>query len=271
MTRSSAPSLSSLLRTAVDACRAAGVHALNNTHRREEAFHRSAHDVKLLLDRECQAIAREVIHARFPHHAVTGEEEEPSSLRSRTAEIQWVVDPIDGTVNFSHGLPFWCCSVAALRRGQTLAGAVYAPILDLLFTAARGQGARCNRRLIRVSRVRRPDEALVLTGADLRAPCRLPPFAFFEAFASTAQRVRILGSAALDLCRVALGEADVYFESGIFLWDVAAARLMVTEAGGRAAILRRFDNGALWFLASNRPLFEPFRKVVQAVAAGEHP
>jgi len=161
--------------------------------------------------------------------------------------------------------------VAALWRGRTIAGAVYAPALNLLFTAAREQGARCNGRSIRVSRVNHLPEALVLTGADLRSPCRLPPFAFFEALASAVQRVRILGSAALDLCRVASGEADAYFESGIFLWDIAAARLVVTEAGGRGAILRVFENGALWFLASNPLLYSPLRRVIQQVANTESP
>ncbi len=259
-----------LLRTAVEACREAGSHAHRNRQRRAEAFNRTAHDVKLYLDRECQHIAREVIRARFPYHDFLGEEEEgtPQS-RSISCEIQWVVDPIDGTVNFSHGLPFWCCSIAALHRGRTLAGAVYAPALDLLFTAAKQEGARCNRTPIRVSRVNRPAEALVLTGADLRVPCRLPPFAFFEAFAAAAQRVRILGSAALDLCRVASGEADAYFESGIYLWDIAAARLIVAEAGGRGAVLRTFQNGGLWFLASNRSLFAPFRRLILQVAGIE--
>jgi myo-inositol-1(or 4)-monophosphatase len=253
--------LDALLDGAVAAARAAGSHALANGARRREAVAQFAHDVKLKLDEECQQIVQREITARFPGHAIVGEEDATVGGRAG-AEVEWVVDPIDGTVNFSHGLPFWCCSVAAMKNGETVAGAVYAPALGVCYTARLGGGAFCNGEPIRVSAVSDLAGAMILTGLDKSPDGDLPPFALFEATSNSVQKARILGSAALDICRVAHGQADGYFETGIYIWDIAAARLIATEAGGKAEILQRLERGRLRFLATNGGIHRAYRTVL---------
>ncbi len=259
MNRSDSPQR--LLEGAVAAARAAGAHARANRARRGEEIARFAHDVKLKLDEECQQIVQAELAARFPGHAIVGEEDATVGGRAGSG-VQWVVDPIDGTVNFSHGLPFWCCSVAALREGQTLAGVVYAPCLEACYTACLGGGAFCNNEPIRVSTVPTLDQALVLTGLDKNPESGLSPLTLFQTTSLHVQKARIMGSAALDICRVAHGQAEGYFESGIYLWDVAAARLVVAEAGGREEILGRQDRGRLRFLATNGRIHEAYKALL---------
>jgi myo-inositol-1(or 4)-monophosphatase len=216
----------------------------------------------LRLDGECQEQAEAVIRRRFPGHDVLGEEDPSGAARGECAGTQWIIDPIDGTVNFSHGLPAWCCSVAVAVNGKVAAGAVYAPATNECFTAATGHPARLNGRIIHVSRTRCVARALVLTGLDKSVDPRRPSFEIFRRLSASAQKARVMGSAALDICRVACGQADGYFESGIYLWDVAAAGLVVRQAGGRAEILRRLDNGRLQFLASNGRIHRALRRLV---------
>jgi myo-inositol-1(or 4)-monophosphatase len=253
--------LDDLLEGAVAAAQIGGRHALANFARRQEAVARFAHDIKLKLDEECQQIIQTELAVRFPTHSIVGEEDATVGGRSG-AGVEWVVDPIDGTVNFSHGLPFWCCSVAALQAGKTLAGAVYAPALGVCYTARLGGGAACNGEPIRVSSVSTLAQAMVLTGLDKTPGMDLPPFALFQATSLHVQKTRILGSAALDLCRVAHGQADAYFETGIYIWDIAAARLIISEAGGREEILERLDHGRLRFMASNGLLHDAYRALL---------
>jgi myo-inositol-1(or 4)-monophosphatase len=260
------PSLDALLECAVAAAKAAGGHALANLARRQEAVSRYAHDVKLKLDEECQQIVQREITARFPDHAIVGEEDATVGGRAG-AEVEWVVDPIDGTVNFSHGMPFWCCSVAALKKGETVAGAVYAPALGACYTARAGGGAFFNGSPIRVSGVSDLKDAMVLTGLDKSPDRDLPPFALFEATSNHVQKARIMGAAALDICRVAHGQADAYFETGIYIWDIAAARLIAAEAGGKAEIMETLDRGRLRFMASNGRIHQAYRTVLMETLA----
>ncbi len=261
-----------LLDTAVAAAHAAGTHALTNWRRRGEVFKRTAHDVKLQLDLEAQEQAERVIRTRFPDHAILGEESEEQArpLPSASALEQWIIDPIDGTVNFSHGLPWWCSSVAVRRGEELLAGAVFAPALDEIFTAALGSPAARNGAPIRVSAVATLDQALVMTGLDQKAGHQGPPFETFRRLSAAVQRVRVMGSAALEICRVAAGQADGYFESGIFIWDIAAASLIVRQAGGSTEILDRFEGHRLRFLASNGCLHAALRHLVCSTTDG-HP
>ena len=137
------PSLVALQALAVQAVRRGGAHALANKHRRNEIHEALDHDVKLELDLECQRIIETIIGNAFPTHRILGEEDTGATVTG-TADYQWIIDPIDGTVNFSHDQLIWCCSVA-VRRGETvLAGAVYAPELDLLFEASAESPALCN-------------------------------------------------------------------------------------------------------------------------------
>ena len=268
---SAAPSPEELLDCAVSAVRAAGAHALNNLARRTEVMSASDHDVKLQLDLECQEKAVETILSHFPDHNILGEEDEPgcqvSGVRCQkehpASSYEWIVDPIDGTVNFFHGVPFWCSSVAVRRDGQVLAGAVFAPELDELYTATADGPAECNGSRISVSRTATLPEAMVLTGMDRTAVTGLPSFSLFEKIADNAQKARIMGSAAVDICLVARGRADAYFEAGIYIWDIAAAGLIVERAGGKTEHLRDADtNQRLTWLATNGLVHEELKELL---------
>ncbi len=247
------PTPDALLAAALLAARRAGLHALSCGARRREANLVARHDVKLKLDVECQELATGTLLSCFPGHAVLGEEDDPSapSTARTDSPYEWIVDPIDGTVNFFHGNPYWCCSVAVRREGEVLAGCVFAPAMDLLFEAAVGRPALRNGAPIRVSDIDRLDRANVHTGADKDAAISSEPFRFFGRIARLAQRPRIFGAAALDICMVAAGAAEAFFEPGIFLWDIAAADLILRQAGGRGSVMRRRKGHHMAYLASN--------------------
>ena len=242
-----------LLAVAVQAARRASHHAMSHQERRHDANSIAHNDVKLKLDEECQSIA---ILDAFPDHGVLAEEdtEELASLKAHDTEYQWIIDPIDGTVNFFHGDPNWCCSVAVRHGEEIVAGAIVAPALDRVYEAAIGGPALLNGTPIHVSATTDPAESMVRTGADKSENPADHPFRFFNAIAAIVQRPRVIGSAALDVCAVADGTADAYFEPGIFLWDIAAGDIILRMAGGRGLTLRRFGGHKLAYLASNGPL-----------------
>jgi len=238
-----------LLKVARLAATRAGDHALGNVRRRGEVNVISRHDVKHILDVECQAVATETILAACPGDAILGEETAGEECPAPEG-AEWIIDPIDGTVNFFHGLPHWCCSVAVRRGGVMQAGVVCAPELGLVFEATLDGPARCNGHPIRCSALADPSHALVLTGSDkTEDPAR--SFRFFAALARLVQRPRVLGAAALDICMVARGAAEGYFEHGVYLWDIAAASLIIERAGGASEILKHHGGYRLAFLASN--------------------
>jgi myo-inositol-1(or 4)-monophosphatase len=256
-----------LLECAVAAAQAAGGHAQRNFRRRRDAIRNTAHDVKLRLDLECQERAEAVIRAACPDHAILGEERlRGRREREAASEYQWIIDPIDGTVNFSHGLPMWCSAVAVRRGEETLAGAVYAPQLGELYTATAGGPALVNGSRIRVSDIGRLAKSIVFTGVDRRG--NIPPLELLRSIALRVQRARVTGSAALDICRVARGQGEGYFEVGIFLWDMAAAALIVDRAGGRTEILERRPNHGVSFLATNGLVHAALRRLVRAGVKG---
>ena len=252
-----------LLETAIKAARTAGLHALNNRHRKSETVLVAAHDVKLKLDRECQEIAEGLVRKAFPRHAILAEE---SADKGQPADnphgspFTWIIDPIDGTVNFTHGMPWWCCSVAVTHNGQTLAGAVFAPSFNELFAAARGEPSHCNGQPISVSRVRTMKESMILTGLDQKMTTKMPRLALFRDIADNVQKARVMGAAALDICRVASGQAEGYFESGVYIWDVAAAGLIVEMAGGRSETLAEPSPHQIFHMATNGAIHDEFRQ-----------
>jgi myo-inositol-1(or 4)-monophosphatase len=187
-------------------------------------------DVVTDADHASEALILAAIAQRFPDHGVVAEE---SGAAPGASEYQWLVDPLDGTVNYLHGLPTYGVSLAVLRRGELHIGVVYDPSRGELFAAERGGGARCNGRLLRVSGTARLADALLTTGFpydrgarddnNLREHNRL---------LLRCQDVRRTGSAALELCYVAAGRVDAHWELGLKPWDVAAGALILLEAGG---------------------------------------
>ena len=221
--------LNHLLDTAICAAETAGKHALVNKDRRTETNEMFKHDIKLVLDVECQRIAEEVIATAFPDHGILGEED---AQPNTTTAYEWIIDPIDGTMNFTHGFPYWCCSIAVRHHDQILAGCVYAPEFDTYYTAHIEEPAKCNGEPIRVSGTETLDKAMIFTGLSKHMETSDEPhFEMFRTLALNTQKVRITGSAALDLCHVAAGSCDGFFENGIYLWDHAAAGLIAEQAG----------------------------------------
>lgn len=172
-----------------------------------------------------------VIKKAFPEHDFWGEE----NVRKKTGSpYTWVVDPIDGTTNFAHTFPQCSISIALFYKNQVVAGGVYNAITDEMFLAAKGKGATLNGKKIHVSKVKKLHEALLVTGFPYNRKEIMPELlARFERFLCACHDVRRLGSAALDLCWVAAGRLDGYWEQNLNPWDVAAGTLILTEAGGK--------------------------------------
>ena len=230
------------------AARRAGEHVLANLHRRGDVNSLLRADVKHKLDVEAQEVATAVILSAFPGHAILGEETCDAPLPE--SDTVWIIDPIDGTINFFHGLPWWCCSVAVRYKGQALAGAVFIPEMRQMYEASFDGPALCNGVPIHVSKTDRIDLAMLATGAD-KWDLGEHAFKFMRKVAEIAQRPRILGAAAVDMCMVAAGKLDGYFESGIYVWDMAAASLIVERAGGCCEILKAYPKHRIAFLATN--------------------
>jgi myo-inositol-1(or 4)-monophosphatase len=258
------PAPSTLLDVARQAARQAGEHVLSQVNRRSDTDHVLRHDIKHKLDREAQEIASATILAACPGHAILGEETAGDELPPSV--VRWVIDPIDGTINFTHGLPLWCCSIAAQINSETVAGVVFAPELGLLYEATTDQPARCNGAPLHVSTINRLDQALVHTGAD-KDEHGLASFRFLNRIAEVAQRPRLTGSAALDVCWVAAGRTDAYFEPGVYLWDVAAAGLILARAGGCGEVLRAYAGYKMGYLATNGHLHKPLRETILPLLA----
>ena len=221
--------ISPLLACCRDAARAAGLHALREKARRFEVHEKFSHDVKLQLDREAQKHAVEAIHRVYPGDPILGEE---WTVEGNGSGVEWIIDPIDGTVNFFHGVPWWCSSVAVRVDGVVVAGAVYAPEVDHLYEASIESPALCNGVILKVADTRRLADALLVTGSEKEMNPIDPPLATAQRLAPHVQKVRILGAAALDLCQIALGAVDVFCQSGLYIWDIAAAGLIIQQAGG---------------------------------------
>lgn len=211
----------------------------------------------------------ERLRAAYPEHVIVAEE----GAAERNAEGPcWYVDPIDGTTSFAHGHPFFCVSIALYDGSEGLVGAVHAPALGVTWSAARGRGARRNRHPCHVSQVRSLHEALVATGFPYdRHASHENNLREFGTFMRRAQGIRRCGSAALDLCLVADGTYDGYWEQKLSPWDMAAGAFIVHEAGGR---LSRYDGGPAdplsgKLVASNGLLHDKMLAVLQEARQGE--
>ena len=199
-------------------------------------------DLVTQVDKRNETVIRDKVLARYPNHEFLGEEMGASGAAGNSAaadslpqgRVRWIVDPVDGTVNFAHGLPIWCVSVGVEVDGVVECGAIYNPNLRELFTAHRGKGAFLNGKQIYVSKQINPKKALFVTGFPYNVdenPDQV--IEQFEKFLRRGLLVRRLGSAALDLAYVASGRFDGFFEGGLSPWDSAAGQLLVREAGGK--------------------------------------
>lgn len=208
-----------------------------------------------------------VIKADFPDHFILSEEVGELSTASN---YKWVIDPIDGTVNFAHGIPICCISIGLEKDGVMLMGAVFNPFMNELFFAEKGQGAFLNNRPIRVSDNNNIESACLVTGFPYKwANIDTDPIPVFERFIRKGLPVRRLGSAAIDLCWVAAGRFDGFWEYNLNPWDVAAGYLIVQEAGGRISNFNGddFDIYDKQTLATNGHIHEDMLTLINTTQA----
>jgi myo-inositol-1(or 4)-monophosphatase len=198
-----------------------------------------AHDIKLDLDVRSQDLITRLLLDRFPGHAIYGEE---GLAGNQESECQWIVDPIDGTVNYFYSIPHFCISIALRERGEIIVGVIYDPMRDELWQAERGGVATLNGAPIAVSARTRLSDAVLSVGFSKTKTTINAGLPLLEKYITRARKCRLMGSAALDLAYVSCGRLDAYIEQSVSLWDVAAGKLLVECAGGKFEMTPRADN-----------------------------
>jgi myo-inositol-1(or 4)-monophosphatase len=257
--------------------REAGALLLHYFHQGLKIEYKGDADLVTAADRAAETLIRERISELFPSHDVLGEEQ---GLNDQRGDYRWYVDPLDGTTNFAHGYPVFAVSMAlehqALaerssgQQGRRIAGVIYDPTRDELFTAEQGRGAHLNGNPIHVSKAAQLKECLVATGFPSHKRHKNPNIYFYHQITLRTHGVRRAGSAALDLCNVACGRFDGFWEFNLNPWDTAAGVLIVEEAGGKVS---RFDGSPFELdsretLASNGLVHEALLHEFQQIFAG---
>ena len=264
-----------LLQTAIEIVLRAGAIQTARRGGALEVGKKGPIDLVTAVDVEIERMCRETIAARYPEHTVLAEELPNAGADAAGAgRHRWIFDPIDGTVNYAHGLPVFCASLALEVDGRMEVGAVYDPSREELFVAERGAGARLNGAPLAVSPEAGLLDAMLCTGFPYDVHETVDEVVgLFGAFVRRARAVRRLGSAALDLCYLAAGRFDGFWEQRLHPWDTAAAALIVEEAGGRVTDLagRPFTPFDGDILASNGRLHEQLLAVVREFAAKRSP
>jgi len=198
-----------------------------------------AHDIKIDLDGETQQLITDRLLTAFPGHALYGEE---GIAGNQSSDWQWIVDPIDGTVNYFYAIPHFCVSIALRHVGEIMLGVIYDPMRDELWSVEKGGTPLLNGKPIAVSTRNQLSEAVLSIGFAKSKTTIAAGLPLVEKFVSRVRKVRLMGSAALDLAYVACGRLDAYIESSVSLWDVAAGKLLVEAAGGSFEMAPREDN-----------------------------
>jgi myo-inositol-1(or 4)-monophosphatase len=261
--------------------REAGALLMHYFHQHLKIEYKGEADLVTAADRAAEALIRDRIRAQWPTHDVLGEEQGLSELGG---EYRWYVDPLDGTTNFAHGYPVFCVSMglehrgvdkeldqrSAGKRANRIAAVVYDPTRDELFTAEQGRGARLNGEPIHVSKTATLKESLLATGFPSQKRHKNPNIFFYHQITLHTHGVRRAGSAALDLCNVASGRFDGFWEFNLNPWDTAAGVLIAEEAGGKVT---RFDGSPFELnsretVASNGLLHEALLKEFEEIFAG---
>lgn len=249
--------------------REAGALLLDYFRRRIGFEYKGDVDLVTQADREAEALIIGRIHDHFPQHDIIGEE---GTRRDSGAEYKWYVDPLDGTTNFAHGFPVFCVSLGVERNGELVAGVLFDPTRDELFSAEHGSGAFLNGARIHVSKVNRLAEALTATGFPSHKRHKNPNIHFYHQITLRTHGIRRAGSAALDLANVAAGRLDGFWEFNLNCWDTAGGIVLVREAGG---VVTRFDGSPFRIdsretLATNGLIHEQLREAMNEIFDGKN-
>ena len=270
----SAHATSGFLPTATSIAREAGQLLLPYFERRIGFEYKAEADLVTDADRASEKLIVGRLRAEWPHHDIVGEE---GTRDTHGSSFRWYVDPLDGTTNFAHGFPVFCVSMGLEHEGELIAGIVYDPTRDEMFAAEKGAGATLNGRAIRVSHTKSVAESILGTGFPSFKRHKNPNIHFYHQLTLRSHGIRRAGSAALDLCCVAAGRYDGYWEFNLNPWDTSAGVLMVQEAGGKVT---RFDGMPFRIdsretMASNglihAELMEDFRKIMHGEELADLP
>jgi myo-inositol-1(or 4)-monophosphatase len=256
-----------LLPTMQSIAREAGALLMDHFRQHVKIEYKGSADLVTIADRQSEALVLARIRSHFPTHDVMGEE----GTRIETgSDYKWYVDPLDGTTNFAHGYPVFCVSLAVEFKGQRVAGVIYDPTRDEMFAAEKESGSRLNGQPMRVSITPKLGECLLATGFPSQKRHKNPNIYFYHHLTLRSHGVRRAGSAALDLCNVASGRFDGFWEFNLNPWDTAAGVLIVEEAGGRVTDFSGgpFQIASRETLASNGLVHEALLKEFQDVFAG---
>ncbi len=219
-----------MLQTAIKAAREAGKLMINSFGKELKIDSEIRYDTKLALDKECEKVIIDIIKSNFPEHSILAEE---SGQTKNKSDYTWIIDPLDGTANFAKGIPQFCTSIALVKGSEHILGVVFDPLKDELFHAEKGKGAYLNNKRIYTSNVKRLEDSFMICGFMKSEEAIKKGLGFFKDLVLKVKKVRIMGAAALDLCWVAAGRFELYFEYGIMSWDIAAGTVILQEAGGK--------------------------------------
>jgi myo-inositol-1(or 4)-monophosphatase len=247
--------------------REAGTLLMEYFHQHVKIEYKGDVDLVTVADRKSEALILARIRSQFPSHDVMGEE----GTRIETgSEYKWYVDPLDGTTNFAHGYPVFCVSLGVEHRGKRVAGVIYDPTRDEMFVAELGSGARLNGEAIHVSAIANLGECLIGTGFPSQKRHKNPNIYFYHQLTLRTHGVRRAGSAALDLCNVASGRYEGFWEFNLNPWDTAAGVLIVEEAGGKVTDFSggTFQISSRETLASNGLVHDALLHEFQEIFAG---
>ncbi len=258
--------MNSFFEVAVDAAREAGAILRAEFDRPKKISYKGEVDIVTESDRRSEAAIVARLRSHFPQHAIVAEE--GSGGAAAGAKYCWHVDPLDGTTNFAHGYPCFAVSIGLVEDGEPLAGVVYNPISDELFTAIRGEGAYLGQKRIHVSSIEKLSTSLVATGFPTHLRTSSVNIQYYWEFTLRSHGVRRDGSAALDLCSVACGRFEGFWEFGLHSWDTAAGILMVREAGGIVTDIegRPYRPGDPSILASNGRVHDDMQQLAAHIA-----
>jgi len=226
------------LDAAVEAARAAGELLRHNFQQPLRVNSSAAHDIKLEIDVRSQELITDSLLKKFPEHALYGEE---GIVGGQSSDHEWVVDPLDGTVNYFYGIPHFCVSIALRLMGEIIVGVIYDPMRDEIWITQKGGQPTLNGRPFRVSERADLAEAVISVGLSKTGVTIEAGLPLLQEMAHRARKCRLMGSAALDLAYVACGRFDAYIEQGISLWDIAAGWILVETAGGVVEMKPRTD------------------------------
>ena len=235
------------LETAVKAAKASGDLLMQHFGTELNVDEAKHHDIKLALDRESQDLITSILLEQFPDHAIYGEE---GLAGNQDSDYQWIVDPIDGTVNYFYGIPHFCISIALRHKGELTTGVILDPAMNDLWTVVKDGPALLNGKPIKASPRTKLEESILFVGCGKTKDSLETGLARFKRASLRARKMRMMGSAALGMAYIATGRLDAYVESRISLWDIAAGQLLLEAAGGKTTLTQVEGEPDVWSIVA---------------------